>query len=107
MTPANIAATGDNQMTDQPTITIVLSGCDTATCGSITVKCARNAIHKIATAIEATGVHPAEMVRIVRDTGAVCFSDEPLGFWSSHVISETDQGIRRVKWKPLPEGAFA
>lgn len=87
-------------------ITITLSGTDTATSGDITVKCAKNAINKIANAIEATGVHPETPVRIMRGS-TVCFADEPLGFWAAHKVSENDRGIRRVKWSLMPEGVFA
>lgn len=88
-------------------ITITLSGCDTATSGDFTVRCAKNALHKIANAIEASGVHPETPVRVIRDTGTVCFNDQPLGFWAAHTISETDTGIRRAKFAPMPKGIFA
>lgn len=92
-------------MMDQTHI-VQLSGLDTATCGDLLVKDAKNAICKLARLMEDAGFDPRDYLEIKRG-GTTCIKPARLGWWAAHNVSEGDDSVRFVKFRPFNVQAFA
>lgn len=84
-------------------INIELSGCETATCGDISVTHRVSPIGKLARKLIDTGLNRGDIVSIYRD-GTKCFNDATLGFWAGVTTIENDRtSIRRAAYVPFPQ----
>lgn len=97
----------DPKTTTTDPLIVELTGTDTATCGSHSIKASagKSPLNKLARALVDAGYNPLRKLQIQRG-GTLCFELRELQWWADNVAVESFRSSARfIKYAPMPDAA--